>query len=138
VLLGNEQHPFSFGGQAVSELRVDKWVWFCRFYKSRSQATEAVGGGLVHVNGERVKASRGVRAGDMVSITHDEIRIVAEVLGLPVRRGPAAEAQTFYRETEESAAARQKVREARRLAPPAPDSRPDKHDRRLLRRLRQK
>jgi ribosome-associated heat shock protein Hsp15 len=117
-------------------LRIDKWLWFARFFKTRSQATVAVAGGLVHVNGERVKPARDVRLGDQLSITRDEQRFEVIVQGLPVRRGPAAEAQLAYQETPASLEQRARKREQLRLAPPAPDGRPDKHARRELRSLR--
>jgi ribosome-associated heat shock protein Hsp15 len=117
-------------------LRIDKWLWFARFFKSRSQATDAVAGGLVHVNGERIKPSRCVHIDDLVHITGEDVRFDVVVIGLPVRRGPASEARTFYRETPESALAREQRREQARHAPPAPPGRPDKHDRRTLRDLR--
>lgn len=117
-------------------LRIDKWLWFARFFKSRAQATDAVAGGLVHVNGERVKPSRTVHADDRIRITREELRCEVVVLGLPVRRGPASEAQAFYRETPESELAREQQRVHARLAPPAPSGRPNKHDRRALRDLR--
>ena len=122
--------------QTQAGLRIDKWLWCARFFKSRSQATAAVAGGLVHVNGERVKPSRAVHVDDRVEITRDESRFELVVRGLPVRRGPAPEAQSHYVETEASIAAREQQRERSRLAPPAPDRRPDKHSRRLLRDLR--
>lgn len=121
---------------AADGLRIDKWLWFTRFFKSRSQATDAVAGGLVHVNGERVKPSRCVRIEDRIHITRDEVRFDLVVLGLPQRRGPASETRVFYRETPESQLAREQRRERARLAAPAPDGRPDKHDRRTLRDLR--
>lgn len=117
-------------------LRIDKWLWFTRFFKSRSQATDAVTGGLVHVNGERVKPSRVVQMNDRLLITREESRFEVIVQGMPVRRGPATEARTYYVETPESIAAREVRREYARLAPPAPDGRPDKHGRRALRDLR--
>jgi ribosome-associated heat shock protein Hsp15 len=117
-------------------LRIDKWLWCARFYKSRSQATAAVAGGLVHVNGERVKPSRGVHVDDRIEITRDELRFEVVIRSLPVRRGPAPEARTHYVETEASVAAREQQRERSRLAPPAPVGRPDKHARRMLRDLR--
>ena len=117
-------------------LRIDKWLWCTRFYKSRSQAIAAVAGGLVHVNGERVKPSRAVHVDDRIEITRDELRFEVVISGLPVRRGPAPEARTHYVETDASVAAREQKRERSRLAPPAPDGRPDKHARRLLRDLR--
>lgn len=119
-------------------MRIDKWLWFTRFFKSRSQATDAVAGGLVHVNGERVKPSRTVQIEDRVQITRDETRFEVIVRGLPTRRGPAPEAQLHYEETAQSVAARERVREQRRMAAPAPDGRPDKHARRVLRDLRRR
>ena len=125
--------------QRVTEsdgLRIDKWLWCARFFKSRSQATAAVSGGLVHVNGERVKPSRAVQVDDRIEITRDESRFEVVIRGLPVRRGPALEARSLYVETEASVTAREQQRERSRLAPPAPVGRPDKHARRLLRDLR--
>ena len=117
-------------------LRIDKWLWFARFFKSRSQATDAVAGGLVHVNGERVKASRIVHIGDRLNITRDEVRFELQVTGIPVRRGPAPEARAHYEESAQSIAAREQHRAHASLSAPAPDGRPDKHSRRLLRDLR--
>lgn len=121
---------------ASAGLRIDKWLWFARFFKSRSQATDAVAGGLVHVNGERVKPSRVVHVDDRIHITREELRFELIVRGLPARRGPASEARTCYQETPESELARAQRREHARLAGPAPSGRPDKHDRRVLRDLR--
>jgi ribosome-associated heat shock protein Hsp15 len=126
-----EQHDAESAG-----LRIDKWLWCTRFYKSRSQATTAVAGGLVHVNGERVKPSRAVHVDDRIEITRDELRFEVVIRSLPVRRGPAPEARSHYVETDASVAAREQRRERARLAPPAPEGRPDKHARRILRDLR--
>ncbi|HEY6643389.1 RNA-binding S4 domain-containing protein [Povalibacter sp.] len=117
-------------------LRIDKWLWCARFFKSRSQATDAVAGGLVHVNGERIKPSRLVQVGDRLQITRDEERFEVVVQGIPVRRGPAPEAHSHYAETEQSMAAREARRAFAKLAAPAPAQRPDKHGRRALRDLR--
>ena len=118
--------------------RLDKWLWFARFYKSRSLATQAIDGGKVHLNGERTRPAHRVRAGDRISISLQGIVGEFEILGLPVRRGPAAEAQAHYAETATSAQRRLRLREQHRLADkslPRPDARPDKRDRRRLMRL---
>ena len=118
--------------------RLDKWLWYCRFYKTRSLATAAIGGGKVHLNAERVKPAHRVRIGDRLSLSLDGIVAEFEVLGLPRRRGPAMEAQAQYLETVQSAARRVVLREQHRLAQlsrPQSDTRPDKRDRRRLMRL---
>lgn len=122
--------------QPTPTLRIDKWLWCARFFKTRSQAAQAVAGGLVHVNGERVKPSRSVSVNDRLEITRDETRLEILVQGMPTRRGPAPEARTHYIETPESIAAREERREQRRLTAPAPVGRPDKHSRRVLRNMR--
>jgi ribosome-associated heat shock protein Hsp15 len=118
--------------------RLDKWLWYCRFYKTRSLASAAISGGRVHLNAERVKPAHRVRAGDRLSLTMDGIVGEYEVLGLPRRRGPATEAQAHYAETAQSAERRVRLREQHRLAQlsrPHSDARPDKRDRRRLMRL---
>jgi len=118
--------------------RLDKWLWHVRFYKTRSLATAAISGGKVHYNAERVKPAHRVRIGDRLSLSLQGIVAEFEVLGVPVRRGPAAEAITHYRETEASAARRVQLREQQRLANlsrPRPDAKPDKRERRRLMRL---
>jgi len=117
---------------AAQSLRIDKWLWCARFFKSRSLAQEAVEGGHVQVNGERVKASRQVRVGDRLRITRERERFEVEVIGIPERRGPAAEARTHYVESAESEAARAAVREFNRLTAPVSSGRPDKRERREL------
>lgn len=116
-------------------LRIDKWLWFARFFKSRSLATTAVNGGLVHVNGMRVKASRALQVGDQVNITRDEVRMEVIVRGIPARRGPAPEARAYYLETDASITANNVRRQYAGIAP-APKHRPEKHDRRALRMVR--
>jgi ribosome-associated heat shock protein Hsp15 len=118
--------------------RLDKWLWHVRFYKTRSLATAAISGGKVHFNAERVKPAHRVRIGDHVSLSLQGIIAEFEVLGLPVRRGPAAEAAAHYRETESSAVRRAQLRDQQRLAGlsrPRPDAKPDKRERRRLMRL---
>jgi len=118
--------------------RIDKWLWYCRFYKTRSLATAAIAGGKVHLNAERVKPAHRVRPGDRLSLSLDGIVAEFDVLGLPRRRGPAAEAQSHYAETPSSAVRRVALRAQQRLAQmsrPHSDERPDKRDRRRLMRL---
>ncbi len=120
-------------------LRIDRWLWFARIYKSRSIAAEAVAGGRVHLNGERVKPARALRVGDRLSVARGAVEFECVVRAIPPRRGPAAEATQAYAETDASRARRAAFEEQRRLAPsslPRPDSRPDKHERRLIRRVR--
>ena len=115
--------------------RVDKWLWHARFYKTRSLAAAAAAGGKVHVNGERAKPSRRVAVGDRIAVSQGGIVAEFDVLGLPQRRGPAAEAATHYAETAQSSVRRAALREQQRLADqsrPHSDGRPDKRDRRRL------
>jgi ribosome-associated heat shock protein Hsp15 len=109
--------------------RLDKWLWQARFYKTRSLATAAITGGKVHLNAERVKPAHRVRVGDRLSLSLQGIVAEFEVLALPQRRGPAAEAQAHYLETPASA------QRLAQLSRPRPDARPDKRDRRRLMRL---
>lgn len=126
------------GDEKTDNHRLDKWLWQARFFKSRSLAQDAITGGKVHLNAERVKPAHRVRIGDRLSLSLEGVVAEFEVLGLPRRRGPAAEAQSHYLETPASADRRAKLREQQRLAQasrPRPDSRPDKRDRRRLMRL---
>jgi ribosome-associated heat shock protein Hsp15 len=120
----------------MDRVRIDKWLWAARFYKTRSQATEAVDGGKVEVNGARVKPAKDVRVGDELRIRLGPYEHLIVVRGLSDRRGPASVAQTLYEETPESVAAREKLREDHRLAPAMfvyeEKGRPTKKDRRAL------
>ena len=119
--------------------RIDKWLWHVRFFKTRSLAAEAVNGGKVKINGERVKAAFMVRTGQLIAITLAERSVEVEVLSLPARRGPATTAQACYAETAASQQRSADLKEQRRLAAlarPIPDHRPDKRERRMLDRLR--
>jgi ribosome-associated heat shock protein Hsp15 len=116
-------------------VRVDKWLWAARLAKTRSLAAEAVSGGRVEINGQRVKPSKEVRPGDEIEVTTGPYRRVVIVHALAERRGPAKEAVLLYEETEESIAARERLAAQRRLeaAPwPPPGGRPTKRDRRRL------
>lgn len=122
----------------VDRLRLDKWLWAARLYKTRSLAADEVDRGRVRVNGQPVKPARELRAGDQVEIRHEAVRRVLVVQGLSATRGPAPLAQALYTETPESLAARQQAAEARRLAAePAltiEQGRPTKRDRRQIER----
>lgn len=118
--------------------RLDKWLWCARFFRTRSLASAAIGGGRVHLNGERVKPAHRLRIGDRVSVSLQGVVAEFDVCGLPTRRGPATEAQSHYAETAASAERRATLREQHRLADqsrPRPAMRPDKRDRRRLMRL---
>ncbi len=131
--------PREADGPDHEPMRIDRWLFFVRLFKSRSLAGEAVSGGRVHVNGERVKAARVVRIGDQVAFNRGAVPFDCEVLGLPLRRGPAPEAAACYRESPDSVARRALFAERMRTATafaPRPDTRPDKHERRELRRIR--
>ena len=126
-------------GPADGTLRIDKWLWCARFFRTRSLAAEAVGGGKVHVNGQRVKPSRCVRPGDVLEVTLGFEVATVTVRAIPARRGPATEARLCYEEAPESVARRERSREQRRLAAmavPQTQGRPDKHTRRELLKLR--
>ncbi|MDB6105624.1 MAG: hypothetical protein JWO52_5623 [Gammaproteobacteria bacterium] len=108
-------------------------------FKSRSLAADAVSGGKVHINGERVKPSRGVQPGDTVTFTRGTVVFECTVTAIPVRRGPASEVARCYDETPASKVRREEFAVRMKVAAgltPRPDERPDKHGRKLLRRLR--
>jgi len=117
-------------------VRIDKWLWAARFYKTRTLAADAVKGGRVELGGARVKASKEVAAGDELRITIGQDRRVVIVRGISASRGSAPIAQTLYEETPESIAAREAATEVRRLQSPPPGAdlgmRPTKRDRRRL------
>jgi ribosome-associated heat shock protein Hsp15 len=100
----------------MESIRIDKWLWAARFFKTRALATEAVVGGRVHVNGERVKPAKLIHTDDVLEITRGTERWTVCVLQLAERRGPASVAQTLYSETEESRTAREQHALERRFA----------------------
>lgn len=120
------------------KVRIDKWLWAARFYKTRSLASEAIKGGKVHVNGNRAKPSREMELGDTLILRQgfDEKTVVVQALS--DKRGPATVAQQLYSETEESVARREKEKELRQLASaqrPHGEGRPTKRSRRLIHRF---
>lgn len=121
-------------------MRLDKWLWAARFYKTRSLASQEVGKGRILVNGDTVKPARDIRPGDLVEVRREQTVMVVCIRALSQVRGPAPVAQGLYEETAESLAARELAAEQRRLAPePALEmakGRPTKRERRDLEALR--
>lgn len=118
-------------------VRLDKWLWAARFFKTRNMAAQAVTGGKVHCNGQRVKPSRVVQVGDLLRIQRGVVEMTVVVQGLNDQRRPAEEAVTLYLETEASATAREQQRQERQLLRSIHDNarpagRPNKRDRRLI------
>ncbi|HEY2928313.1 RNA-binding S4 domain-containing protein [Piscinibacter sp.] len=120
----------------MDEVRLDKWLWAARFYKTRSLASAEIGKGRVQVNGQSAKPARAVRPGDRVELRQDGATRTVVVLALSHIRGPAPVAQTLYEETADSVAQREKLAQQRRLAAEPSHSieqgRPTKRDRRKL------
>jgi len=129
----DQQHP--------QKQRLDKWLWAARFFKTRSLAAQAVQGGKVHLNGQRVKPANSVHIGDKLSITRGQVEIELQILGLCKQRRPAIEAVLLYQESEASAERRQQQATERRLiagSDPTPNRRPNKKDRRHIIRFQRK
>jgi ribosome-associated heat shock protein Hsp15 len=125
----------------VERVRIDKWLWAARFFKTRGAATEAVLGGRVQVNGERVKPAKEIAAGDTVEVRVRELRFTVGVTGLADKRGSAKVAAGLYDETPESLAAREQQRLAHKLSRPLGadlGARPTKRDRRRIEALRER
>jgi ribosome-associated heat shock protein Hsp15 len=119
----------------MASVRIDKWLWAARFFKTRSLAGRACELGRIQSNGQAAKPAREVRVGDMLQVTNDGGDFQVEVLGLSEVRGPASVAQTLYRETEASRELRLKVaaeRRAMKQFEQLPAGRPDKRDRRRI------
>lgn len=123
----------------ADRVRLDKWLWAARFFKTRQIATEAINGGKVHLNGQRTKPGKEVKLGSRLRIHTPAAEYEVEVLVLAEKRRPAAEARTFYEESPESIARREKLEESRRLerlANPRPSrGKLNKKDRRLIHRF---
>jgi ribosome-associated heat shock protein Hsp15 len=122
-------------------MRIDKWLWAARFYKTRSLAATAVEGGHVEVNGERAKPAKQIRIGDELRVRMNQFTHIVHVRGFAERRGPASVAQQLYEETDASRRERERMAEQRRLAPvPAYEEggRPTKRDRRDMSKVRRR
>jgi len=119
----------------LTSVRIDKWLWAARFFKTRALAQKACELGRIHSNDIQAKPSREIRVGDMLRVKNEGGEFHIEVLAMSAMRGPAAVAQGLYRETEESIAARQKAAEERKAMQefaPIPERRPSKRDRRRI------
>lgn len=125
----------------MDTVRIDKWLWAARFFKTRSLAAQAVGGGHVALNGNKIKPARLVSVGDMLAIRQGVVEKTVRVVALSEQRGPATAAQLLYEETEaslEKRAREQELRRAMRLQEAKPEHRPDKHARRKIRQFLKK
>jgi ribosome-associated heat shock protein Hsp15 len=120
----------------ADSLRIDRWLFYCRFFKTRGRATMAVSGGHVKLNGERTTPGARVKCGDRIDVVRERLSYSLDVISIPSRRGPAAEAKTCYTEDEDVVRQREQqlaaLRQDRMLMPRT-DGRPDKHTRRKLR-----
>ncbi len=120
-------------------MRLDKWLWVARFFKTRALATEAINGGKIHMNGQRAKPGKEIGLGARLQISKDQYVWDITVTALNAQRRPASEAALLYEETPESRAKRQAEVERRRLDREMgvqPDQRPDKKDRRVIHRFK--
>ena len=123
----------------LDRLRIDKWLWASRFYKTRSLAADAVEGGKARLNGERVKPAKDVKPGDTVMVRAGELEWTVAVLALSARRGPASEAALLYRESDESKKKREERVAMRHVGPQPVEhglGRPTKRERRSLDRFK--
>lgn len=123
----------------MTGVRIDKWLWAARFFKTRALAAKACDLGRIQSNGQPAKPAREVRIGDMLHVKNDGGDFQAEVMALSEIRGPAAVAQTLYRETEASFELRRKLAEERKANPPVEalrEGKPSKRDRRQIHRFR--
>jgi len=122
-------------------MRLDKWLWAARFFKTRQLAAEAVSGGHVHLNGQRTKPGRDIHVGSRLKITKSSLSWDIQIVQLAKQRRPASEALHFYTETEESRLARQeqikRSRAEQQASPVRHQGKPNKRDRRLIHRFKQ-
>jgi ribosome-associated heat shock protein Hsp15 len=125
---------------APGAVRLDKWLWAARFFKTRSAATACANGGMVEVNGDRAKPARVIHPGDVIRLRLAPFEYRLEVTGIAERRGSASQAATLYRETDASRQARERLAQQLRDAPSLDFARgkPDKKDRRAIGKLKGK
>lgn len=136
--MGRANSGMAAGQQELSSLRLDRWLWAARFFKTRQLAVEAVSGGHVHVNGDRVKPARAVRPGDELRIKKGFETWVVTILDLNDKRRPAKEAVLLYQEDEHHREQREEQIEIRRLhGVNIPTRKPDKRERRKLESFKQ-
>ena len=132
----------SINEMTEEKVRIDKWLWAARFFKTRSMAAQAVSGGKVHVNGARVKPARAVVSGEELRIRRGEVEFTVIVQGVSGKRRPAREAQLLYEETEASILQREEMRQKKRLEAAGrmfgPMKKPDKRSRRQIRSFTRK
>jgi ribosome-associated heat shock protein Hsp15 len=128
--------------KAPDKVRLDKWLWAARFFKTRQVACEAINGGKVHLNGQRTKPGKEIKAGSQLRIHKGALEWDITVRVLATHRRPASEARSFYDETVESIDRREKIVEAQRLersmSPRMTPGRPNKKDRRMIHRFKGK
>ncbi|MEE9352029.1 MAG: S4 domain-containing protein [Thiotrichaceae bacterium] len=128
------------GKSSLTSVRLDKWLWAARFFKTRKLAGEAVGGGKIHLNGVRVKPAKNVLCGDQLEITRGIDLFSVEVLSLNDKRRPAREARLLYEESVESIEKREAAQELRKLAGDSvlySSKKPDKRQRRMIRQFKE-
>lgn len=121
--------------KTLESVRLDKWLWASRFFKTRKNAVEAISGGKVHLNGARTKPSRNIHVGDELDITRENYRYHVEVVALNDKRRPVKEAQLLYVESDESIKVRASEREMRKMNSASvhqPDKKPNKKERRQM------
>lgn len=121
--------------------RIDKWLWTSRFFKTRSLASDAVNGGKVHLNGQRVKAGRSLKTGDLLSIQKDSSLFEVTIIAINKTRRPAKEASLTYLESDDSRMKREREQQIKKLASasrPVPQRKPGKREREQLRQFKQK
>ena len=137
--MGRHAHRRDSDDEDAKGVRLDKWLWAARFFKTRSLAHEAICAGKVYIDGSRAKPSRTVSIGQLLLITTPRGEFEVVVKGISARRGSASVAAVMYEETDEGRKRREAIAEMHRLAQSvAPSERPTSHDRKLLRQLKER